>query len=290
MTGKDSGPTFAFQGAPGAFSHSAGQLFAQTLGHAGEAVFIPCVSFAEVFEKVAGNGAEYGVVPLENSSIGSIASNYDLLWTEKIAIIGEVSMPVHHQLIGLESADLANVREVYSHPAALDQCRKLFSQLESVRPVAFFDTSGAARFVRETGNPAFAAIAGEAAAGEYGLKVLRGNIEDYPENSTRFGIINRLAADSEGTAAKPPPPYKISCAVELPHKPGSLALLLTRLAGLEVNLTKIESRPIPEAAWHYRFFLDIELNGHDQDAGVMRVLKDSSESYKVLGRYKPWEG
>lgn len=288
MTSGQPGPTFAFQGVPGAFSHSAGQLFARTLGQPGEAAFVPCRTFNELFDKVLTKGSDYGVVPLENSSIGSITANYDLLWLSDIAIIGEISMPIHHQLIGIPGAAISELVEVYSHPAALDQCRKLFSELSGIRPVAFFDTSGAAGFVRDTGNPACAAIAGEVAAEEHGLAVLRRNVEDYPENSTRFGIITGAEPDPNKRNRLPQPPYKISCAVELPHKPGSLARLLTRLASLEVNLTKIESRPIPEAAWHYRFFVDIELDGLDQDTGVEQVLKDSSESYKILGRYQPW--
>jgi prephenate dehydratase len=288
MTLTDTSPKFAFQGVPGAFSHSAGQLFARTLGYEGKAAFTPCNTFVEMFERVVGGYCQFGVVPLENSSIGSITANYDLLWASDVTIIGEVSMPIHHHLIGLEGTDIAKLSEIYSHPAALDQCRNLFKELAGVRPVAHFDTSGAARYVREKNDFALAALAGEAAADEHGLVVLKANVEDYPENTTRFGIISKLDHNPDSPKELPKPPYKISCAVELPHQPGSLAKLLTRLAGLELNLTKIESRPIPQAAWHYRFFVDIELDGQDQDASVVRVLKDSSESYRLLGRYRPW--
>src|SRR5271170_5511047 len=118
MTAKASGPTFAFQGVPGAFSHSAGQLFAKSLGHAGEAQFVSCLSFSEMFERVLSGASDYGVVPLENSSIGSITANYDLLWTSAVRIVGEISIPIHHQLIGLPGADVGKLQEVYSHPAA----------------------------------------------------------------------------------------------------------------------------------------------------------------------------
>lgn len=288
MTLPDSSPRFAFQGVPGAFSHSAGKLFARTLGQEGGADFHPCNTFAEMFEQVVSGQCEYGVVPLENSSIGSISANYDLLWTTDVKLIGEVSMPIHHHLIGLNGADPFKLSEIYSHPAALDQCRNLFRDLAGVRPVAHFDTSGAARFVREQNDARLAALAGEAAAHEHGLAVLRANVEDYPENTTRFGIISKHARCQDNPQELPNPPYKISCAVELPHQPGALAKLLTRLASLELNLTKIESRPIPQVTWHYRFFIDIELDGHDQDAGVVRVLKDSCEAYRLLGRYLPW--
>ncbi|SRR5579885_477797 len=288
MTPAEGKPTFAFQGAPGAFSHSAGQMFAKTLGSPGEPGFVPCQTFEEIFQTVTAGGCEYGVVPLENSSIGSITANYDLLWRCDVEIVGEVSMPVHHQLIGLAGADPAALKEIYSHPAALDQCRKLFAGLSGVRPVAYFDTSGAARFVKETGDPSLAAIAGEAAADEHGLVVLRTNVEDYPDNSTRFGIVTRRCGDLHNPREFPEPPYKISCAIQLPHKPGSLARVLDKLAEQEVNLTKIESRPIPEAAWHYRFFIDIQLDGQTQDAFAVAALKSSCESCKLLGRYRPW--
>jgi prephenate dehydratase len=285
MTGKR-GPTFAFQGVPGAFSHSAGKLFAERLGHLGEALFVPCHSFNEMFESVLAGKSDYGVVPLENSSIGSISVNYDLLWDNAVTLIGEVSIAIHHHLIGLDGAEPAELEEIYSHPAALDQCRKLFGEL-AARPVVYFDTSGAARFVRESNDPKFAAIAGEMAAEEHGLKILRRNIEDYPENRTRFGII-AAANEKEPPAVSVHENCKVSCAVELPHSPGSLSQLLTGLASLEVNLTKIESRPIPEAPWHYRFFIDLELPAPAMDSAMVDVLKKSSESFKVLGRYKAW--
>ncbi len=288
MTSKTDTIRLAYQGAPGAFSHRAGYLFAKTANNEDAPEFLPCETFAEVFEQVLAGAASYGIVPLENSTIGSIVTNFDLLWAHHVFIVGEVSMPIHHQLLGIDGTDATEIREVYSHPAALEQCRKFFEANKHMRPVAHFDTSGAARYVSEQKNPAYAAIAGEFAAGEYGLGVLKSNIEDYPFNRTRFGIITSPHSD-DGTGSRPEPPYKISCAVELPHTPGSLALLLTRIAGLDINLTKIESRPIPEAAWHYRFFIDMELDGPDQYDSVVKVLKDTTEAYRLLGRYLPWK-
>lgn len=285
MTSKTDSMKLAYQGAPGAFSHRAGYLFAKSAGGQESPEFIACETFAEVFEQVLAGAASHGIVPLENSSIGSIVANFDLLWAHEVYIVGEVSMPIHHQLLGIEGTAVADVREVYSHPAALEQCRKFFDANKHLRPVAHFDTSGAARHVSERRDPACAAIAGEFAAREYGLTVLKSNIEDYPFNRTRFGIITHPPADK---GIPPEAQYKISCAVELPHTPGSLARLLTRIAGLDINLTKIESRPIPEAAWHYRFFIDMELDGPDQDESVVKVLSDSTEAYRLLGRYAPW--
>jgi prephenate dehydratase len=191
--------------------------------------------------------------------------------------------------LAVEGAELAKIEAVYSHPAALEQCREFFQRFSHLTAVACFDTSGAARYVSESKDPTRAAIAGEFAASEYGLTVLRRNIEDYPHNRTRFGIIVASAENARHPGGLPEAPYKVSCAVELPHVPGSLARLLTRIAGLDINLTKIESRPIPEAPWHYRFFIDMELSGQDQDLSVVKVLQDSTESYRLLGRYLPWQ-
>jgi len=288
MTSRTDTMRLAYQGVPGAFSHRAGYLFAKTAKDVDSPEFLPCETFAAVFDQVLSGAANYGVVPLENSTIGSIVANYDLLWAHHVFIVGEVSMPIHHHLLGIEGTAVDDVREVFSHPAALEQCSKFFEAAGHLRAVAHFDTSGAAQHVSELKNPGYAAIAGEFAASEYGLAILKRNIEDYPYNRTRFGVITRPLS-SESTAPYPRPPYKISCAVELPHKPGSLALLLTRIAGLDINLTKIESRPIPEAPWHYRFFIDMELDGQDQDDSVVKVLKDSTETYRLLGRYTPWK-
>ncbi|HEY9870539.1 MAG TPA: prephenate dehydratase domain-containing protein [Candidatus Obscuribacterales bacterium] len=280
---------FAFQGVPGAFSHRAGQLFAERLEPCRPPEFLPCDTFGQVFEAVSTRQARYGVIPLENSTIGSITANFDLLWVHPVFIVGEVSMPIHHHLLAVEGAELVKIEAVYSHPAALEQCRGFFQQFGHLTAVAYFDTSGAARYVSESKDPTRAAIAGEFAASEYRLAVLRRNIEDYPHNRTRFGIIVASAENAGASVGLPEPPYKVSCAVKLPHVPGSLARLLTRIAGLDINLTKIESRPIPEAPWHYRFFIDMELTGRDQDASVVRVLQDSTESYRLLGRYPPWK-
>lgn len=289
MSTETRAPVLAFQGVKGAFSHQAGQLFAGLLDLAEPPHFLPCETFAQVFENVLSYQARYGVVPLENSTIGSIVANYDLLWLNPVVIVSELSIPIHHHLLALPGTEIAVVRQVYSHPAALDQCRRFFDQESHLRPVSHFDTSGAAKYVSELKNQDCAAIAGELAASEYGLEILRRNLEDYPYNRTRFALLAASNAAWQAAQPVPKPPYKISSALELPHKPGSLALLLTRLASLELNLTKIESRPIPEAPWHYRFFIDMELSEQDQDESVIKVMEDTTEAYRLLGRYRTWE-
>jgi prephenate dehydratase len=270
----------AFQGAPGAFSHRAGLLFAGNIQQP-DSQLMPCNSFEEVFNRVISRDATYGVIPIENSSIGSISVNYDLLWANPVAITAEICTPIHHHLIGIGGTDIKDIREVYSHPAALDQCKKFFAEHTHLKAAIHFDTGGAVRFIAESGDSSKAAIAGEAAAKEYGLEILLNNIEDYEQNTTRFIVIS-LRDEKE---AKPPVPHKVSCAMELNHAAGSLAAVLHRLSQLGINLLKIESRPIPEATWHYRFFLDLQIEREDQDAALISVLNDNSEIYKIFGRY-----
>lgn len=272
--------SIAFQGAPGAFSHQAAIAFAQRLG-LDDVRYVPCHTFGDLFTNVSKGVTKYGAVPLENSSIGSIVANYDLLWNSQAMIIAEHVLPVHMQLIGFEGTDLKKIEIVYSHPAALDQCRGLFAKYPNMSPRVFWDTSGAVVHVKEVGAPNCAAIAGELAAKEHGMTILASRVEDYEHNSTRFGLITATSDDQRS----PDAPYKLSCAVELEHKPGALARVLTALTATGANLTKIESRPIGETLWHYRFFMDLELPSGDAEP-IEAALKIYSRNFKLLGRYK----
>lgn len=274
---------FAFQGARGAFSHRAGVLYAQRENLRQLVEPVPCQTFVEIFEQVQNRQCDFGVIPLENSSVGSIAANYDLLWSHEVSLMGEYNLPVHHQLLTLPGSRLENITQVYSHPVALDQCRNFFAAHPQLTPVSYFDTSGAAAYVKQEGNSGTAAIAGEFAAREYDLEILCRDIEDYPGNCTRFGIIGAETAGSDTLAA----PYKMSCVAELAHQPGSLARLLSALAATSVNLTKIESRPIPESPFEYRFFMDMELTDSGSDTMVVAALAENCQQHRVLGRYRP---
>lgn len=282
----ESHASIAFQGAPGAFSYRAGQLFAEQSGIAvAQCQFVACRSFEEVFQTVIApeKPSTAGVVPLENSSVGSIVANYDLLWRNNVQIICEICLPVHHQLIGFEGTDVSSITAVYSHPVALDQCKKFLKNYPGMQPNAYWDTSGAAFHVKEAGNKAYAAIASQFAALETGLAILQRDIEDHCGNTTRFGVI--VKEGEKQFVSEVTLPYKISFAGEVQHKPGTLATLLKAFATAGVNLTKIESRPIPEQNWHYRFFMDIEVTDHKQDKAVLAALKKHTETFKVLGRY-----
>jgi prephenate dehydratase len=283
---KNSELKIGYQGARGAFSHRAVKIFAEGLNRSDDLTSVSCITFDEVFARILSHECSHGVVPLENSLVGSIVANYDLLWKNKVEMVGEIYLPIHHNLIGFGDTKIDQLVEVYSHPVALDQCRNFFKELSGIKAVSYWDTGAAAFYVKETGSRTIGAIASEFAAEESGLVILRKDIEDHSSNRTRFGIITLINGQSP-----PPPaaPFKISCVVELAHQPGALANLLRNLATLGVNLTKIESRPIPETPFHYRFFLDIEIPFDESADEVVSAIGKLSEAHKILGRYKPWQ-
>ena len=174
--------------------------------------------------------------------------------------------------------------------------RHFLASRQDVVAVSYWDTGGAAAHVQEANDPTLAAIAGAFAATEYGLKILKRNVEDHSGNRTRFGIITSQSAHSEAAGfnafaadlIKRLENYKMSCTVELAHEPGSLAKLLSALAECGANLTKIESRPIPETPWHYKFFLDMQIT-KKSDAAVTSKLHKLTVERKILGRYPLWE-
>ncbi|HEY9715673.1 MAG TPA: prephenate dehydratase domain-containing protein [Chroococcales cyanobacterium] len=302
----------AYQGYPGAFSHRAVELFAEDVGRQDQVECLSRDSFARVFESLIKDECEFGVVPLENSSVGSIVTNYDSIWRDPVEMVAEVYQPIHHNLLGIEGADLNQIKEVYSHPVALEQCRRFLATLPNAKPVSYWDTSASAFHVRDTGDKTKAAIASQFAARETGLTILARNVEDHGGNNTRFGVFakaqasngnsnsgsnsgsNSASNSSSGNTIKRELenglafPYKISIAAELPHEPGTLANLLAGLSRHGINLTKIESRPIPETPWHYRFFLDLEIASAEQYDAVVKDLQSLSAKHKLFGRYKSW--
>ncbi|MBA3993892.1 MAG: hypothetical protein C0469_10225 [Cyanobacteria bacterium DS2.3.42] len=303
MTKKPQPLQVAFQGAPGAFSHRAGQIFVEQHKLDPEAKYVPCRSFDEVFDSVLSYKCALGVIPLENTSIGSIVANFDLLYMHPVMMVGEIYIPIHHQLIGFEGTSLKSLTSVYSHPAALDQCKVFLKSLPAVKPQAYWDTSGAALHVSASKDRKSAAIASEFAAKEANLAILKRDIEDHEGNSTRFGIIvPSLEHKSTDIRKKPDPrvgplveetgkkyPLKMSCVAELAHTPGTLANLLNGLVQSHINLTKIESRPVPDAPWHYRFFLDMVVDSKEKEHQVIEAIKERTETVKLLGRYQIWE-
>jgi prephenate dehydratase len=270
----------AFQGGIGSYSHQAASLFAKSLGSK-EIDLIPCQSFSEVFERVEDSNDIFGAVPLENSSMGSIGFSYDLFWLHNTVIVQELFLPVHHTLIAMKGATLSSLEKVYSHPAALEQCRKLFKDNPNLKAIPHWDTAASALLVKQSKDLKSAAIASEKAATEHGLTILKKNIEDYSHNTTRFCLI----ANSKNGTRETKFPYKVSIAMELPHKPGSLASTLNLFGEAGINLTTIQSRPNSEKAWHLLFFIDMEITSQKQADFLIRLLDQKDHTTKFLGQY-----
>lgn len=268
----------AYQGEPGAYSEFA----TQTAFPDGQA--LPFESVRLVFDRVDQGEAAFGVVPLENSQAGSINETYDLLWHDEheLRMVGEVIVPVDHALLGLQGVQLDDLRRVFSHPQALAQCGEFLAALD-VDIVPEFDTAGAARRIRDEGDPSQGAVASTRAAGLLGLQVLAEKIQTDADNFTKFAVVGN--GDPQMGAAD-----KTSIIFAVADKPGSLFSCLEPYAKREVNLTKLESRPRPGAPFEYLFYLDMGLAGDSPDATMLlEEMRPHTSLLKVLGTYPAWK-
>ena len=242
-------------------------------------LFIPHKSFEDVFKTITGGGADYGVVPIENSTTGAINENYDLLIRYRAAIVGEVLIPVHHCLLGVPGAKISKIQSVYSHEQGFYQSRDFLSKYPDWTLVPYHNTAVAAKMVHDAADPSRAAIASRRAAEIHHLDVLAESINGADNNTTRFIVVSRLPEDRPGR-------NKISLRFTLADTPGALYHLLGIFAAEHLNLSKIESRPIPNNQWHYQFFLDFigEIDEDRLDAILKRVMAHT-RSFEFLGFY-----
>jgi prephenate dehydratase len=266
----------AFQGEAGAYSEAG--LIAY---HApADVQGLPCESFERVFAAVKEGQAEAGFIPIENSLAGSIHQNYDLLLRNDLWVTGEHILRVSHCLIGLPGTTLEGLRKVISHPQALAQCEGYLRSLPGVIVEPAYDTAGSVKLVQAAGDPSVAAIASRHAAGLYGMSILAEEIEDNPANFTRFLALGRQPIQPEGEA-------KTSIVFSLNNTPGSLFRALSAFSLRDIDLTKIESRPLVGKPWEYLFYVDFL--GATQDAVVGRALGHLEEyalMLRVLGSYR----
>ena len=265
----------AFQGAHYAFSEIAAKQF---FGEETECV--PCKSFDQVFESVENQQAPFGIIPVENSLTGSIHRNVDLLLEHDLKIVGEVFLRIEQHLITLPETQFADISVIYSHPQALEQCRKFLSTLKSVESVASYDTAGSVKMIRDQQLRNAAAIASRKAAVDYGMKILKEEIEDIPENFTRFLIISKQDKNLGE-------PDKTSIIFSMKNIPGALFKSLSVFALRDIDLLKIESRPLRGKPWAYLFYLDFSGNLQEERCkNAIRHLEEITSFLKVLGSYK----
>ncbi|HLE15905.1 MAG TPA: prephenate dehydratase [Anaerolineales bacterium] len=265
----------AFQGEPGAFSEAAiGAHFGSE-----RVTPVPCESFELVFKAVTGKTCDLGFIPIENSLAGSIHQNYDLLLRNTLWVVGEHNLRVSHCLIALPGTKLKDVKKVISHPQALAQCEGYLHSLVGITVEPVYDTAGSVKMARDQGDPQVAAIASRRAAELYGMTILAESIEDNPANYTRFLII-------AGERIQPGKDAKTSIVFTLKNQPGSLFRALSAFALRDIDLTKIESRPLIGKPWEYSFYIDFV--GSEQDTVVARALAHLAEyalMLRVLGSY-----
>ena len=264
--------TVAYLGPPATHTHLA------CLEHFGSSIqSLPQESIQDVFEAVEKAKASYGMVPIENSTEGVVNRTLDVLIESEVKICGEVLIRISHDLLSL-SGRVEDIEKIYSHPQALEQCRKwLRKTFPHIPLVETVSTAKAAQFA--TDDPKAAAIANSSAARIYGLKVIESQIEDYLNNYTRFLILSREISKRTGRD-------KTSILLSIPHTPGSLYQVLRPFSEKRINLTKIESRPVKGRPWEYVFFLDFE--GHVMDARIIETMAELRENVpflKVLGSY-----
>jgi chorismate mutase/prephenate dehydratase len=264
--------TVAYLGPAGTFSE---QAVYRQFGHAVEG--LACASIDEVFRATEAGTADFGVVPVENSTEGAVNRTLDLLLQTTLAISGEVSLAVHHSLMS-KSGSMDGIKRICAHSQALAQCQVWLNQhYPNIERQAVASNGEAARLASE--DPATAAIAGEIAGQKYNLQVVNAHIQDDPHNRTRFAVIGRLQTASSGRD-------QTSLVLSVPNKAGAVYNLLAPLAKHGVSMTRFESRPARMGTWEYYFYVDVE--GHAQDDKVAKALaelKENAAFFKLLGSY-----
>jgi len=262
----------AIQGELGSFSHeAAGNMLKR-------ATVLPCARSAEVFDRVENGSVRAAVIPIENSLAGSVAEHFDLLLARDVFIHAEFHLRIRHNLIVPPGVALRDLRQVFSHPVALDQCRNFFRSHEAIQAIPFYDTAGSVRHVISEGWKDAAAIAPEQAAQQYGGRVLLAGIEDDEQNFTRFLLIDKSKKVRRGS-------NKTSIAFALKNVPGALFKALSVFALRDISLSKIESRPMRGHPWEYVFFVDMLRGDSEPARNALRHLAEVAKFVKVLGIY-----
>jgi prephenate dehydratase len=270
--------TIAYQGEPGSFSEQAARKFFNT-----HAVLKPLPAFSDVFADTDRHPSGFGIVPIENSLFGSIHQVYDLLLKHKLFIIGEVKLRIELHLMALPNTKQKNIRTIYSQLQAIGQCENFLSTFKNIKVEAVHDTAAAARFIQERKRHDTAAIASAQAARVHGLHILKRNIESNHRNFTRFIALSRKPDRPVGRV-------KTSLVFAVKDIPGALFKALAVFALRDINLLKVESRPIIGKPWEYLFYLDVDgMPNRDPLRQALNHLKEVCSLVRVLGSYRPYD-
>jgi 3-deoxy-7-phosphoheptulonate synthase len=262
-----------YHGAPGTISHKACKQFFGSNGFESRA------SYKEVVEAVDQGQASLGILPLENSISGSLHENYDLLMEHRVQIVGEVNLKVVNNLIGWEGADLNQIKRVYAHSQVFEQCKSFLSEHPGWDLIASGDTVSNVKRVKDTEDKSAAAISSQEAADLFGMAVIKPGIDSNPRNFTRFAVISQ--GEFPGGPAN-----KTSLIFTVSDKPGALFTVLSIFADREVNIVKLESRPLRDRPWEYLFYLDFELEAGDQRLPeILAEVEGSTTTFRNLGSY-----
>jgi chorismate mutase/prephenate dehydratase len=264
-----------YQGVKGCFSH---QACFEYFGESTEAVSLE--SFKDIFDAIQKEEIKYGVLPIENSSSGSITEVYDLIRQYNFFILGEKCLKIEHNLMGVKGAQISDIKEVYSHYQGFLQCGRFLTDMPDVKTIPHFDTAGSAEYVSGIGDKTKACIAGKNAARIYGLDILKENIQSFNNNHTRFIIIGKeLEVDRDAD--------KISVIISIPHKSGALYDILKYFADHKSNMQKIESRPMDGEPWQYFFYIDFSGNIEEKNTKeLLGCIERGSLYYRFLGNYR----
>jgi len=268
--------TIAIQGAEGSNHHKVARDF-----YGSEIQLKECMSFDVLVDSLLDGSADLGVMALENTIAGSIIPNYALIDKYNLHITGEEYLHIHHHLMGLKGQKIEDIKEIWSHPMALLQCKEFFKKYPHIKLVEDVDTAEVAKRISKENLVGIGAIAPKIAAEIFNLEVIEDEIQTIKDNATRFVIVQTQESNNEIDETN-----KASLKFELNHKRGSLAAILNVLSDCKMNLTKIQSIPVIETPWKYSFFVDITFDDFKNYKKAVTIIEIMAEEFKVLGTYK----
>ena len=268
--------TIAIQGAEGSNHHKVARDFYGT-----SIVLKECMSFDALVDSLLDASAKFGVMALENTIAGSIIPNYALIDSNNLHIIAEEYLNIHHHLMCLKGQKIENIKEVWSHPMALLQCKEFFKKYPHIKLVEDVDTAEVAKRISNENLVGIGAIAPKIAAEIFDLEIIEDEIQTIKENATRFVIVQTNAPNNKNEEIN-----KASLKFQLNHKRGSLAAILNVLSDCKMSLTKIQSLPVIETLWKYSFFVDVTFEDYKDYEKAKTIIEIMAEEFKVLGTYK----